>query len=331
MRNITVLEAYKEALKQEMELDPSVLVIGEDVRIGGPYAIYKGMVDIYGEDRVINTPISEIAYTGMAIGAAMKGKRPVIDFQFGDFVFSAMDQLANQAAKMHYMSDGQLQVPLTVCLPVGANRRGAQHSQCTESVFMNIPGMKIVVPSSSYDAKGLTIAAIRDNNPVLVYQHKLLYGMGKGNSMRKELCYDVPEEAYAMPLGSARVCREGKHATVVATQLMLIRTLEAADRLAEKGIEVEVIDPRSIMPFDTQTVAASAKKTGVLVAVEECPTFGGWGNEAIASVSERVSGLSVIRIGEKNTPIPYATVLENEVIPTVDRIEEEIEKLLRRS
>lgn len=316
----TILEAYREAILHEMEADDDVIVIGEDVGIGSTFGLYTKMLARFGEDRVIDTPISEIALSGAAVGAAIAGKRPIVDFQFADFIFCAMDQMVNQAAKMCYLTEGRFPVPLTVCLPVGANRRGAHHSQCVESFFMNAAGIKIVAPATPYDAKGLLAGAIRDNNPVLVCQHKLLYSVGKGGQP-DWLCRDVPDEAYQIPLGEAAVVREGADVTIVATMLMLHRAMEAAERLAAKNVRAEVIDPRTVKPLDVDAIHRSVKKTGRLVVVEECPVAGGWGNEVVAGVAERMdSHFAARRLGCAETPMPYAEALENAVIPQVDKI-----------
>lgn len=316
----TILEAYREAILHEMETDENVIVIGEDVGIGSTFGLYTKMLGRFGEDRIIDTPISEIALSGAAVGAAIAGKRPIVDFQFSDFIFCAMDQMVNQAAKMCYLTEGRFSIPITVCLPVGVNRRGAHHSQCIESIFMNVAGIKIVTPATPYDAKGLLASAIRENNPVLVCQHKLLYSVGKSGG-QDWLCKDVPDEAYQIPLGKAAVVREGGDVTIVANMLMLHKAVEAAERLAEKNVQVEVIDPRTIKPLDVDTIYQSVKKTGRLVIVEECPVTGGWGNEAISAVAERMdSHFAVRRLGCAETPMPYAEVLENAVIPQVEKI-----------
>jgi pyruvate/2-oxoglutarate/acetoin dehydrogenase E1 component len=330
MRRLKVLEALREALQQEMEQDPSIFIIGEDVRIGGGFAVCKGLAERFGEERVLDTPISEIGFTGLAIGSAMSGMRPVVEYQFGDFVFCAMDQIVNEAAKLRYMSAGQVKVPITFRLPVGANRRGAQHAQCSESIFMNVPGLHIVTPSNPYDAKGLLIGAIRSDNPVLFYEHKLLYGYS-GEESSGALWTEVPEDTYELPFGKAALRREGNHVTLVSNLLMLHRSLIAAQQLEkEEEISVEVIDPRTLVPLDVTTIAKSAGKTGCLVVVEECQPTGSWGSEVIASVCEHLKGtIRVKRIGTPPTPIPYTTCLENYVIPDVERIKRGIREITR--
>ncbi len=254
----------------------------------------------------------------------MVGMRPIVEFQFGDFVFCAMDQIVNQAAKLHYMSAGNVDVPITLRLPVGANRRGAQHAQCTESIFMNVPGLYILTPSTPYDAKGLLIAAIRNENPVLVYEHKLLYSFGgTRNDQLETLNRAVPDEAYTIPFGKAEVRREGRDATVVANLLMLHKVLQAAEQLHQEGIEVEVIDPRTLVPLDMQTIRDSVNRTGRVMVVEECQPVGGWANEVIAQIALTSTGsVHYERLGTTPTPIPYATNLENYVVPDVNRIAE---------
>jgi pyruvate dehydrogenase E1 component beta subunit len=331
MRRLRIVEALREALTQEMERDPSVFLIGEDVRIGGGFAVSKGLAERFGEERVLNTPVSEIGFTGLGIGAAMSGMRPVVEFQFGDFVFCAADQVINEAAKLRYMSAGQVMVPITLRLPVGANRRGAQHAQCSESVFMNVPGLYIVVPATPFDAKGLLITAIRDNNPVLFYEHKLLYGVGGGLNDPDWLAVDISADPYTIPFGRAALRREGSDITVVASLLMLHRTLVAAEELGrEEGLSVEVIDPRTLVPLDVDTISRSVEKTRTLIVVEECQPLGSWGNEVIASVCEQVhDNIKCKRIGTTPTPIPYAVSLENRVIPDVEKIKKEIIKVVK--
>jgi pyruvate dehydrogenase E1 component beta subunit len=325
MRKLKIVEALREALEQEMERDPDVFIIGEDVAVGGGFAVTRGLIDVFGDWRILDTPISEIGFTGLAIGTAMSGMRPVVEYQFGDFVFCAMDQIVNEAAKLRYMSAGQVKVPITFRLPVGANRRGAQHAQCTESIFLNVPGLKIVTPCTPCDAKGLLISSIRDDNPVLFYEHKLLYGYGgPRDSTLPGDPEEVPEAPYAIPFGKAVIRREGAHATLVANLLMLHRSLAASELIAkDEGISVEVIDPRTLVPLDIDTILQSVRKTRRLIVVEECQTTGGWGNEVITCVCERFHGLTAVkRIGTSRTPIPYAHSLENFVVPTVERIKE---------
>jgi pyruvate dehydrogenase E1 component beta subunit len=281
----------------------------------------------------MDTPISEIAILGAAVGAALVGMRPVAEMQYGDFVFCGMDQVVNQAAKMHYMSNGQVSVPLVLRLPVGASARGAQHSQSTEAWFMHTPGLKVVCPSNPYDAKGLLLSAIRDNNPVVFLEHKLLYG-GKGG--RKESSSaarvtGVPEEDYEIPLGTVAVKREGTDLTLLANMLMLHRAMEAADELARRGIRADVIDLRCLVPLDMETLTASAKKTGHVLIVEEDNLTGGWGAEVAARLSEAAFfhlDAPITRLAAPDTPTPTAPALEREYVPSVERVVETAVRLL---
>jgi pyruvate dehydrogenase E1 component beta subunit len=329
MRNLSLIQALQEGIAQEMERDENVFLIGEDIRIGGGFGVTKGFFERFGGERVRNTPISEIGFTGAAIGAAVMGMRPVAEFQFGDFVFCAMDQIVNEAAKFHYMSGGQVAVPLVLRLPVGANRRAAQHSQCSENIFLGIPGLKLVVPSTPYDAKGLIISAIRDNNPVLFFEHKLLYRKRGISSPDGNEIMGVPEEPYEIPLGNAVVRRAGADVTVVATHLMLYRSMEAATELSDENIEVEIIDPRTLLPLDLTTIVESVRKTGRLVVVHESPLTGGWAGEIVAAVCEELhGGIKAKRIAAFDSPIPYAPILEDEVIPESTRIKSGIKTMV---
>lgn len=330
MRNISFLQALQEAIIQEMERDENVFLIGEDIRIGGGFGVTKGLFERFGIGRVLDTPISETGFIGAAIGAAVMGMRPIAEFQFGDFVFCAMDQIVNEAAKLHYMSGGQVSVPLVLRLPVGANRRAAQHSQCSESIFMNIPGLKLVAPSTPYDAKGLMISAIRDNNPVLFFEHKLLYSRkalpgGHENSSIN----DVPVKEYEIPFGKAEIRRTGSDVTVIATHLMLHRSLEVAEELKNEGTDVEIIDPRTLVPLDVSTIVKSVEKTRRLLVVHESPRTGGWSGEVIASVTEALENKCKIRrVAVPDTPIPYSPVLESTVVPSTERIKAEIRNMV---
>jgi pyruvate dehydrogenase E1 component beta subunit len=297
------------------------------------FTVTLGLADEFGHSRVMDTPISEIAILGAAVGAALVGMRPVAEMQYGDFVFCGMDQVVNQAAKMHYMSNGQVSVPLVLRLPVGASARGAQHSQSTEAWFMHTPGLKVVCPSNPYDAKGLLLSAIRDNNPVVFLEHKLLYG-GKGG--RKESSSaarvaGVPEEDYEIPLGTVAVKREGTDLTLLANMLMLHRAMEAAEELARRGIHAEVIDLRCLVPLDMDTLTASAKKTGHVLIVEEDNLTGGWGAEVAARLSEAAFfhlDAPITRLAAPDTPTPTAPALEREYVPSVERVVEAAVRLL---
>jgi acetoin:2,6-dichlorophenolindophenol oxidoreductase subunit beta len=322
-------EALRDAMRIAMRTNPSVFLLGEDIGVpggfGGGFTVTLGLAEEFGRERVIDTPISEGAIVGAAVGAAMAGMRPVAEMQYGDFVFCAMDQVVNQAAKMHYMSNGQISVPMVLRLPVGASQRGAQHGQSTEALFMHTPGLKVVCPATPYDAKGLLLAAIRDNNPVIFLEHKLLYG-GKGTrreSASVSLGTDVPEGDYEVPLGSVAVRREGGDVTILANMLMVHRALSAAEQLAQKGIEAEIIDVRCLVPLDIESIEKSVRKTGRLLVVEEDHLTGGWGAEVAALISERafhhLAG-PIRRLAGLDTPVPCAASLEQLFLPTVDRI-----------
>jgi len=326
---MTMVEALRDGLRVALRSDPSVFLIGEDLGIpggfGGGFTVTLGLSDEFGHARVMDTPISEIAIVGAAVGAAMVGMRPVAEMQYGDFVFCAMDQVVNQAAKMHYMSNGQVSVPMVLRLPVGASARGAQHAQSSDAWFMHTPGLKVVCPSNPYDAKGLLLAAIRDNNPVIFLEHKLLYG-GKGG--RKESSsaargVSVPEEDYEIPLGTVAVKREGNDLTLLANMLMLHRAMEAAEELARQGIQAEVIDMRCLVPLDMEPLIVSTQKTGRVLIVEEDNLTGGWGAEVAARLSEAAFfhlDAPVTRVAAPDTPAPTAPVLEREYVPSVQRV-----------
>lgn len=334
-RRLTIGEAIREGIAEEMERDPSVFLIGEDIGIpggfGGAFGVYLGLPEKFGHDRIIDTPISEKAIAGAAVGAAMMGMRPIPDMQYADFLFECMDELVNQAAKMRYMSGGKLKVPLVMRAPVGTANRGAQHGQCPESFFIHVPGLKVVAPSDAYVAKGIIKTAIRDDDPVLVFEHKLLYGSkGREQAGGMDLTAHVPQEEYLFPIGKALVKREGTDVTVVATHLTLYRALAAAEELAAEGISVEVIDPISLQPFDTETIFASVEKTGRLLIAHEDTLTGGWGGELAARVAEeRLFSLEapIKRVAAYDVPLPVAPVLEQTVVPSQERIKSEIRAL----
>jgi pyruvate/2-oxoglutarate/acetoin dehydrogenase E1 component len=272
---------------------------------------------------------------GAAVGAAMVGMRPVAEVQYGDFVFCAMDQIVNQAAKMRYMSGGQVKVPMVLRVPVGATGRGAQHGQNTEAYFLQAAGLKVVAPSNAYDAKGLLKAAIRDDNPVLFYEHKLHYG-SKG--ARKEhntfdVSSDIPDEEYVIPLGTASIKREGKHVTLVSLMRTVYTALQAAEDLKTEGIEAEVIDLRSLVPMDFESIRTSLEKTNHLVTIEESNVCGGWGAELSAQVMEKAFELldaPVLRVGAPHTPVPACPTLENFYIPTPQKVITAVNAVLNR-
>jgi len=328
-RQMTLAEALRDAMRLAMREDPSVFLLGEDIGVeggfGGGFTVTLGLSDEFGHERVLDTPISEAAIIGAAVGAAMVGARPVAEMQYGDFVFIGMDQVVNQAAKMHYMSNGQVSVPMVLRLPVGSTRRGAQHAQCTEAYWMHTPGLKVVCPSNPYDAKGLLYAAIRDENPVIFLEHKLLYG-GKGGRKEKtslDPVMEVPEGIYEVPLGSLKVVREGRDVTILANMLMLYRALEAADMLADQGIDAEVIDMRCLLPLDMDTLIASVQKTNRVLIVEEDNMTGGWGAEVAARLGNDVFyylDAPIKRIASPDSPVPTAPVLEAAFLPNVEQI-----------
>jgi pyruvate dehydrogenase E1 component beta subunit len=331
---LTVVQALREALREEMRRDPEVFVLGEDIRIGGSFLFTLGMLDEFGPDRVVNCPISEAGFVGLATGAAIQGMRPVIDFQYGDFLLCAMDQVVQQAAKLRYMSGGQVKVPLVFQLPTGASGRGSQHANSLEGYFFHVPGIKLVAPATPYDAKGLLKSAIRDDNPVIFCVHKHLYG-SKGRKLAAGSLGTqyVPADEYLVPLGSADVKRAGTDVTVVATLLMLHHSLAAADSLVAEGISCEVVDPRTLVPFDTETVLASVRKTGRLVIVEETNERGGWGAQLAADVARHAIGdldAPIVRVATPDVPIPFAPNLEAAVVPDPGRIAAAIRQVLGR-
>lgn len=315
MRTLTYAQAINEALRQEMRRDPTIYVAGEDVgKYGGIFGATAGLLDEFGEKRVKDTPITESAIIGSAVGAAATGLRPVVELMFIDFIGVALDQLFNQAAKMKYMFGGKAKLPLVVRTTCGAGMgAAAQHSQCLEAWLMHVPGLKVVLPSTPYDAKGLLISAIRDDNPVVFFEHKMLYGI-EG---------PVPEEPYTIPLGKADVKREGKDVTVVATLNMVHKALAAAKTLAQDGISVEVIDPRTLTPLDQDTIINSVKKTHRLVIVTEEVKHAGSSAEIAARVAEYAFDYldaPIKRVAAPFTPVPFSPALEKEFIPDEAKI-----------
>jgi pyruvate dehydrogenase E1 component beta subunit len=326
MREITYLEAVREALTQEMERDERVFIIGEDVGVyGGAFGVTLGMVEKFGEQRVIDTPISELGIAGAITGAALHGMRPVGEIMFMDFTTLATEQLVNQAAKIRFMFGGNATVPFVLRTPAGSGTgAAAQHSQSLENWFVHVPGLKVVMPSTAYDVKGLLISSIRDNNPVIFVEHKFLYKT-KGV---------VPEEPYTIQLSTAEVKREGKDLTIVAYSIMIHRSLEAAEQLSEEGIEVEVVDPRTLNPLDKETIIQSVMKTGkVLVVHESCKT-GGYGGELVAVIAESEAfdflDAPIKRLAGRDIPIPYNRNLEYHTVPQVEDIVEAARELVLR-
>jgi acetoin:2,6-dichlorophenolindophenol oxidoreductase subunit beta len=335
-RKVSIAEALREALQEEMRRDERVILLGEDIGIkggfGGAFTVTLGLSDEFGSHRVLDTPISEAGFTGIAIGAALGGLRPVADVQYGDFLFLAMDQLANHAAKLRYMSGGKLRVPMVMRAPVGATTRGAQHAQSLESYFMHVPGLKVACPSNPYDAKGLLKTAIRMDDPVVFFEHKLLYG-SKGSRKESgglEVFGTVPAEEYLLPFGQAKRVRQGRDVTIVANLLMVHKSMLAAKNLAEQGIEVEVIDVRTLVPFDWEAVFESVSRTGRLVIVHEDTLTGGWGAEVAARVADSCIGYlqgPIRRVTAPDTPVPFAPVMENFFVPSVEKIVQAVKEV----
>jgi pyruvate/2-oxoglutarate/acetoin dehydrogenase E1 component len=328
VRRLTVAEALREGIAEELRRDPEVFLLGEDVGVeggfGGAFGVYLGLVEEFGHERVIDTPISEKAIAGAAVGAAVLGMRPIADMQYSDFLFECMDELVNQAAKLRYMSGGKLTVPLVMRAPVGATTRGAQHGQCPESYFVHVPGLKVVAPSDAYHAKGILKSAVRDPNPVLVFEHKLLYGSkGREAAGGLDLTVPVPLEEYLVPIGQAVVKRPGRDVTIVATHVSLYRALAAAEELAGEGIECEVIDPLTLQPLDGATIFGSVRRTGRLVIAHEDTLTGGWGAEVAARAADECLAYlegPIKRVAAADVPAPAAPVLERAVVPQVEQI-----------
>ena len=322
-RELTFGDAIKEALAEELRRDPRVFMLGEDIaEAGTTFKVLNGLVEEFGKDRVLDTPISEPGFTGLAVGAAMTGLRPVVDIMFGDFSGLIMDQVANQAAKIHYMSGGKLKVPMVLRTTMGAGRRSAaQHSQSLHAWYSHIPGLKVVVPSTPYDAKGLMKSAIRDENPVVILEDKMMYKTVKG---------PVPVEEYTIPIGVADVKRQGSDITLVATSSMVYVALEAAKLLEEIGISAEVVDPRTLVPLDKETLIESVKKTGRAIVIDE-------GYEQYGVTAELASVIAdgafyyldapVKRMGAMNVPIPFSPALEDLTIPNATGVFETAKSL----
>ena len=314
-KELTFAQAIREALAEEMRRDETVCVMGEDVaEAGTPFKVLSGLLEEFGRDRVIDTPISEAGFTGMAVGAAMAGMRPVVDIMFGDFITLTMDQMVNQAAKVHYMSGGKWKVPMVMRTTLGATRRSAaQHSQSLHAWFCHVPGLKVVLPSTPYDAKGLLKAAIRDDNPVVFFEDKMMYKL-KGN---------VPTKEYVLPLGVADVKREGEDITLVATSSMVQVALGAAELLEEAGISAEVVDPRTMWPLDEKTLVESVRKTSRAIVLDE-------GYERYGVTAEIASVIAagafydldapVKRMGAMHVPIPFSPPLEDATVPTEETV-----------
>jgi pyruvate dehydrogenase E1 component beta subunit len=324
-RIITYAEAIREAIGQAMESDESVFMLGEDIGVyGGAFGVSGDLYHRFGEERVRDTPISELGIVGAAVGAALVGMKPIVEIQFSDFTAQAMDQIVNQAAKIHFMLGGELSVPMVLRAPSGSGTgAAAQHSQSLESWFAHVPGLKVVLPSSPADAKGLLLAALDDPNPVIVLEHKLLY----------KTSGHVPQEMYRTPIGVSNTVREGSDLTIVATGVMVSRSLEAAAQLASQGIEAAVIDVRTLSPLDMDPINASVATTGRLMLVQEAPKHVGFMAEVAARVAEGPAIYSltepVTRLCGMDVPIPYAPQLEKAVVPQLDDIVEGAKSLMR--
>jgi acetoin:2,6-dichlorophenolindophenol oxidoreductase subunit beta len=324
-RELTYVKAFNEGLRQVMQADDDVFVAGEDVAgYGGVFHMFDGLLDEFGARRVVDTPISESALVGLGVGAAVRGLRPVVDLMFMDFLGVCMDQVVNQAAKMKFMFGGELSVPLTITTAYGAGLgAAAQHSQSLEAWLAHVPGLKVVMPATPYDAKGLTVAAVRDDNPVIVMLNKLLLG-AKGA---------VPEELYALPLGTAATVRPGSDVTIIALGRMVTEALAAAEELSADGIEAEVIDPRTVQPLDSETLIASVRRTNRVMVVHEAVTFSGIGAEIAAQIQDEAFDYldaPVLRVGAPFAPVPFSPVLEQRYVPDRGRIAAGCRRLLAR-
>jgi len=326
LREITFAQAVNEALQEEMQRDETVILFGEDVAAaGGVYKLTEGILDRFGPDRIFDTPISEAGIAGMGVGAAMTGMRPIVEIMFGDFLALVMDQLVNQAAKMHYMSGGRYKVPMVIRTTLGAGRRlAAQHSQSLQAWFAHIPGLKVVLPATPYDAKGLLKTAIRDNNPVIFFEDKMTY-QRKGN-------VPPPGDDYTIPLGQADIKREGHDITVVATSSMVYVAMEAADKLSEEGVSAEVVDPRTLTPLDEDSLLNSVRKTSRCLVLDEGYQRFGVTAEIASIVSQKAFyqlDAPVERMGALDVPVPFSPVLEDQTIPNVDQVVTTVRRLVK--
>ncbi|MCL5073339.1 MAG: alpha-ketoacid dehydrogenase subunit beta [Actinobacteria bacterium] len=325
MREKTYAEAIREALFEEMNKDDRIIIMGEDVGLqGGVFGATRGLFEQFGSERVRETPISEGSFVGCAIGAAVTGLKPVVEIMYIDFITLALDQIINQAAKIKYMFGGKAKVPIIVRTQGGGGRGNAgQHSQSLESLFIHIPGLKVIMPSTPYDAKGLLKSSLRDNNPIIFIEHKLLYSL-KG---------DVPEDEYYIPIGKAEVKRKGNDVTIIATSYMLHKVIGLSDKLKKnEGIDIEIIDPRTLNPFDYDMVISSIKKTGKLLIVHEACRTGGIGSEISSRIVEQAFDhldAPIKIVAGKDSPIPYSKVLEDAVLPSEEDIEKAIKEIIK--
>jgi len=336
-----IVDALRQAITEEMDRDPNVAILGQDIAVfNGAFRVTEGLYEKYGETRVCDTPISEAVIVGAAIGAAMTGMRPIAEIQFNDFMACAMDQICNQAAKIRLMMGGQVKVPLVIRAPYGATGRAAQHSQSLEAWFMHTPGLKIIMPSTPYDAKGLIKTAIRDDNPVICLEHKLLYGATSPGGKAKTVVDDLdestftpaPDEEYLIPFGVAKVVKQGSDVTIVATGYMVHKACDVANVLAPEGISIEIIDPRTLVPLDLETILTSVRKTGRLVIATESVLTCGFSSEIAALVSEKAfTSLKspIKRVAAFPTPIPFAPACEDNAIPNQKDIENAVREVMR--
>ncbi|WP_203227649.1 alpha-ketoacid dehydrogenase subunit beta [Calorimonas adulescens] len=322
MSEKTYIDALAEALREEFDRDENVFMMGEDIGIyGGAFGVTKGMYPKY-KDKLLDTPISEASIVGAGVGCALVGMRPIVEIMFSDFMMDAMEWIVNQAAKLRYMTGGQLKVPMVIRAPMGCGTgAAAQHSQSLPALFAHIPGLKVVMPATPYDVKGMLKAAVRDDNPVIFFEHKLLYWT-KG---------DVPEGDYTVPIGKAAVKREGKDITIIAGSIMVPRSMEAAEKLKEYGIDAEVIDIRSLVPMDVETIVESVSKTGKAIIVEDDNKNNGWGSEVVSKLIESDAfdylDEPIKRLAGKDIPIPYAPELERAAVPQIEDIIEGVKEI----
>ncbi|MHB0956928.1 MAG: alpha-ketoacid dehydrogenase subunit beta [Pirellulaceae bacterium] len=336
-KHLGIAEALREAIAEEMDRDSRVFCLGEDIAVpggwGGAFTVTLGLEQKF-PDRMINTPIAELGFFGVACGAAMMGLRPIVDVQYGDFLLLAFDQIVNNIAKMRYMSGGQITMPLVMRAPVGATGRGSQHAQNVERYFIGVPGIKVLAVSNAYDAKGILKAAVRDDNPVMIIEHKLLYGSKgvRAESGAVDATREIPDEDYLVPLDTAALCREGRDVTILGWLLMLHYAMDAARHLEAEGIHAEVIDVRSLSPLDYDTIGASVKKTGRVVIVEEGPKTGSVSAEIAAGILERFGEhlrCPIRRVASADVPVPFTPVLENAYRPDVPRVVEAVREVLQ--
>jgi pyruvate/2-oxoglutarate/acetoin dehydrogenase E1 component len=335
-RRLSIAEALREGIAEEMERDENVFCMGEDIAVpggwGGAFTVTLGLEKRFPH-RMLDTPIAELGFFGAATGAAMMGMRPIVDVQYGDFLFLAMDQIVNNAAKMRYMSGGQVKVPVVCGAPSAATGRGSQHAQSMERYFIGVPGLKVVAVSNAYDAKGMLKAAVRDDNPVLIFEHKLLYGSkgARAESGAVDASSEIPAGDYTIPLNKAAVRREGEHLTILGWLLMQHYAVAAAEILAHEGIHADVIDVRSLSPIDHETIGASVRKTGRVVIVEEGPKTGGVSAEIAAAIIEHCGDALVApiaRVASPDVPVPFSPVLENAYRPDITRIVDAVRKIM---